>query len=300
MKHYYRISALLLLGLPTQSLLAQSQEASAGGSILTTENLLWGGLIIALITILILYRLLMSVVKMYELKIYKEHGITEYMKEKEKDHGWAKFQRSWTNIVPIEKESEILSSYDYDGIRELDNKLPPWWLWLFYITIAFGVIYLINYHFAGRDWSSGKEWEQEMETAQAEIDAYLATRTDLVNENTVTLLEDESSLSMGKEIYDGLCAVCHAIDGGGGVGPNMTDEYWLHGGDIKDLFRTIKVGVPEKGMISWKSQLKPSQMQQVASYILSFQGTTPADPKDPEGDKYVPVEEPEGEATETE
>jgi cytochrome c oxidase cbb3-type subunit 3 len=298
MKHFYRFSALMLTGLLTDNLMAQTQEAAAGGSILTTENLLWAGLIIATITILILYRLLMSMIKMYELKIYEEHGIKEYMKEKERDSGWAKITKSWTKVVPIERESEILSPYDYDGIRELDNKLPPWWLWLFYITIAIGVVYLVYYHFSGREWSSEKEWEQEMEMAQAKVDAYLATRADLVNENTVTVLSAGADLLLGKEIFDTKCAVCHAIDGGGGVGPNMTDQYWIHGGDIKDLFRIIKVGVPEKGMISWKSQLKPSQMQQVASYILTFQGTTPADPKDPQGDLYVPVEEPEVEAVE--
>jgi cytochrome c oxidase cbb3-type subunit 3 len=300
MKHFYRFSALMVTGLLTSDLMAQSQGAdAAGGSMFTTQNLLWGGLIIATITILILYRLLMSVVKMYELKIYEEHGITEYMKEKDRDQGWSRFTRSWTKVVPLEREEEILSPYDYDGIRELDNKLPPWWLWLFYITIGIAVVYLFYYHLSGREWSSGKEWEQEIEMAQAKVDAYLATKADLVNENTVTLLTDEAGLAAGKEIFDAKCAVCHAVDGGGGVGPNMTDEYWLHGGDIKDLFRTVKVGVPEKGMISWKSQLRPVQMQQVSSYILaSLQGTTPADPKEPQGELYVPPVVEEEEAVE--
>jgi cytochrome c oxidase cbb3-type subunit 3 len=192
-----------------------------------------------------------------------------------------------TRSTPIDQEQDILLDHDYDGIQELDNKLPPWWLYLFIITVIIGGVYLVRYHLIG-DWSSSKEWEQEMATAQLSIEEYMKTQPDIMDENSVLLDESEIAMAEGMEIFNTNCAACHKVDGGGLIGPNLTDEYWIHGGDIKDLFKTIKYGVPEKGMISWKTQLKPEQMQAVASYILvKLQGTNPPDAKAPEGEKYV-------------
>jgi len=141
---------------------------------------------------------------------------------------------------------------------------------------------------SGNGWSSDQEWEQEMAVAQAEVDAYLATKTDLITEKDVVVLDGEADLAAGKKIWIASCVACHGADGQGGIGPNMTDEFWIHGGDVKDIFKTIKYGVPEKGMISWKSQLKPKKMQQVSSYILTLVGTNPPNAKAAEGEKYVP------------
>lgn len=205
-----------------------------------------------------------------------------------------------TKSTPIEKEEDILMDHDYDGIQELDNKLPPWWVYLFVITIVIAGIYVVRYHLVG-NWSSSQEWEEEMAAAQLKVDAYKAELGEVLDETNVTLDDSDVALSEGEEIWKTNCAACHKVDGGGLIGPNMTDEYWIHGGDIKNLFNTIKYGVPEKGMISWKSQLKPEQMQAVASYILvKLQGTNPPDAKASEGEKYVPAGSEEEAPAETE
>lgn len=193
---------------------------------------------------------------------------------------------------PISEESEIDLDHDYDGIRELDNNLPPWWLYGFYITIIFAVIYLLRFHVFHSAPLPLEEYQIEMAQAEEARAEYLKTAANMVDENSVTLITEGPALEAGASIFKANCAVCHAQDGGGGVGPNLTDNYWIHGGSIKDVFSTVKYGVPAKGMISWKDQLNPAQMQNVASYILSLVGTTPADPKDPQGELYqAPVEE---------
>ncbi len=187
----------------------------------------------------------------------------------------------------FDDEKDLLLSHSYDGIQELNNKLPPWWVGLFYVTIIFAVIYFPYYHiFSG--WTSAKEYETEMATAKAATDAYVKEHGGSVTEEDVTVLTDEASLAAGAKTFATNCVACHAADGGGGVGPNLTDKYWLHGGGIKDVFKTIKYGVPEKGMIAWKASLSPVQIQQVASFIeKKLQGTTPAKPKDPQGEEYT-------------
>lgn len=193
------------------------------------------------------------------------------------------------DIKPIEQESEIDLDHDYDGIRELDNNLPPWWLYGFYITIIIGIIYFLQYHVFHTAPLQLEEYEIEMAEAEEAHLEYLKTAANLVDENSVVLVADGPSLKAGASIYKASCAVCHAADGGGGVGPNFTDSYWIHGGDIKSVFSTVKYGVPAKGMISWKDQLNPSQMQNVASYILSLVGTQAANPKEAQGDLYEPA-----------
>ncbi len=188
-----------------------------------------------------------------------------------------------TDAVPIEKESEILLDHDYDGIHELDNNLPPWWLWGFYITIFFAIVYMWYYFDAEHRLVGENEFVAEMQVAQQEADARGAS----VDESTVSLLTAEADLAAGNEIFQTNCAVCHTPTGAGLVGPNLTDEFWIHGGGIKNVFRTIKVGVPEKGMISWESQLSPKDMQKVASFVVSLQGTNPEGGKAPEGDKWT-------------
>ena len=196
--------------------------------------------------------------------------------------------QSLTGTKPIEHEADLLLDHDYDGIHELDNDLPPWWVWGFYITIGWAVIYTIFFFVTGSIPNSGDEYANEMATEQAKVDAYLAAIGGAVDENNVVLLTDAAALEAGAKIFKDNCVACHLADGGGLVGPNLTDEYWIHGGSIVDVFSTIKYGVPAKGMIPWEDQLGPVAMQQVASYVLSLQGITPATPKAPEGEKYVP------------
>lgn len=189
--------------------------------------------------------------------------------------------------VAIEDEGQLLLDHDYDGIKELDNNLPPWWIWMFYITIAFAAIYLVRFHILGHD-NQTTEYNKEMEAARVAVEEYKKTAKDLVDVSTVTLLTESSDLAAGKVIFDANCVACHRADGGGGIGPNLTDQNWILGGGIKNVFSTILEGGRDgKGMVSWKGTLKPSEMQQVASYVLSLQGTNPADAKAPEGDVWV-------------
>lgn len=198
---------------------------------------------------------------------------------------------SLSGAVPIEQEEDVLLDHEYDGIRELDNKLPPWWLYMFYFTIAFGVVYVGYFQFSDGP-SQLEEYNAEMALAEEQKAAFLASSANNVDESNVELLADATALANGKEKFETLCIACHAATGGStqnppGVGPNLTDEYWLHGGGIKNVFKTIKYGVPAKGMIAWESQLSPRQMQEVASYILSLQGTNPPNAKEPQGELWT-------------
>ncbi|MDY0986492.1 cbb3-type cytochrome c oxidase N-terminal domain-containing protein [Flavobacterium sp. CFBP9031] len=205
-----------------------------------------------------------------------------------KESTWFKnLMHKLTKTEPIEKEADLLMDHDYDGIKELDNNLPPWWVYLFYICIIFGVIYVVRYDVLGAD---DQEMELKKELAQAKIDVaeYMKTAPDLMDEKTVVLLTDAPSLDEGKTIFTTNCAACHRADGGGQIGPNLTDDKWILGGGIKNLFHTITNGGRDgKGMIAWKGTLKPKEIQKVASYILSLQGSNPKDPKEAEGEVWV-------------
>jgi cytochrome c oxidase cbb3-type subunit III len=176
----------------------------------------------------------------------------------------------------------LLKDHEYDGIRELDNELPSWWKWLFIVTIVFAIVYVVRlWVFHADDLVQKKEFDKEMVDAKA---SSAAKQTEVFE---LKILTDEVSLASGQETWTKICSVCHLLDGGGLVGPNMTDKYWIHGNKIEDLFRIMETGVIEKGMISYKDQLSQKQRLQVASYVLvKLQGTTPATPKAPQGDLY--------------
>jgi cytochrome c oxidase cbb3-type subunit 3 len=189
---------------------------------------------------------------------------------------------------PIESEGEIVLDHNYDGIKELDNNLPPWWIWGFYASIVFAAVYLLRYHvFNGP--TQINELETEIAEARTAVEAYKKTAKDLVDINTVSLLTDAADINAGKATFEANCVACHMADGGGGIGPNLTDDHWILGGGIKNVFHTISEGGRSgKGMIAWKAQLKPLEMAQVASYVLTkLQGTTPANPKEAEGEVWV-------------
>ena len=211
---------------------------------------------------------------------------------------WTRLNTKLNDAVPLDREEEVLTDHEYDGIHELDNNLPPWWKALFYGTIVFSVFYLMAFYWTGWLQPQEKEYQAEMLEAKLEVEAYLANRANSIDETNVELDLNEPALAEGSTIFSANCAACHAIDLGGGVGPNLTDAYWLHGGDIKSVFKVVKNGVPQKGMISWKSKLTPQQMQRVSSYILSMQGSTPANPKEPQGELYNMNEELEERAIE--
>lgn len=194
--------------------------------------------------------------------------------------------KSLTDAVPVEEEESILLDHDYDGIRELDNNLPPWWKYGFYLTIVFAVVYLFNYHVSGSSDLQEVEYQKEMAQAKLEVEEYMKTSANAVDESNVKLLADQKDIDAGKDVFMASCAACHGKAGEGTVGPNLTDIYWLHGGSIQDVFKSIKYGWPEKGMKSWKEDLSPIQIAQVTSFIHSLKGTNPANGKAPQGDAY--------------
>lgn len=199
--------------------------------------------------------------------------------------------QAMTKGKKIEEEHEIELDHNYDGIRELDNRLPPWWVYSFYITIIFAVIYLVRFHIIN-DYDQEEEYLTEVAEAEAEIEKWKENAKDFVNADNVTMLEDEARLQNGEQIYIENCVACHKVDGGGGIGPNLTDKYWILGGGIKNVFKTISEGGRSgKGMVAWKNNLSPAEMHEVASYVMTLQDNEPADPKEPQGEIWKPENE---------
>jgi len=198
--------------------------------------------------------------------------------------GWKKFMQAMTKAREIEREDEVMLDHDYDGIRELDNVLPPWWTAGFIITILVGAFYYFNVFFNSEKYNQFKEYETEVAEAKTEVDAYKAANPELFKTD-VTLLTDAASIEAGKKVFGTYCIACHMADGGGGIGPNLTDDKWILGGGIAKIYHTISEGGRSgKGMIAWKTSLSAEQRQQVASYVITLQGTTAANPKAAEGD----------------
>lgn len=188
-------------------------------------------------------------------------------------------------LKPMEQEKDLLMEHEFDGIAELDNPTPAWFNWLFYGTIVFGVIYLLNYHVFKWGKLQDEEYIAEVELAEAAKKAYLEKSGNNIDENTAKESQDAGVIAAGQAIYAANCIACHGDKGQGTVGPNLTDEYWLHGGSVNDIFKTIKYGVPDKGMIAWEKTLSPKQIEDVSNYILSLKGTNPPNPKAPQGEK---------------
>ena len=198
----------------------------------------------------------------------------------------SKLLQNLVGAVAVEEEDSILLDHDYDGIKELDNDLPPWWKYGFYLTIVVSVIYMLHYHVLGTGDLQVKEYEKEVAQAKIEVDEYMKKSVNNVDENTVKLLTEQSDIATGKDLFISTCAACHGKSGEGSVGPNLTDEYWLHGGSIQDIFKSVKYGWVEKGMKSWKEDLSPMQIAQVTSFIKTLKETNPANPKAAQGDLY--------------
>ncbi|GAB3663019.1 cbb3-type cytochrome c oxidase N-terminal domain-containing protein [Echinicola sediminis] len=220
---------------------------------------------------------------------------------------WENFKERFVTgkLKPIEKEEEIMLEHSYDGIVELDNFMPPWLKYMFYGTLLFAVVYMVNNTSIGMGKSPEEEYQAQLDEEAISAEQRKALALASIDETNVVYDQSDLVLNAGGAIYQNNCVACHASDGGGGIGPNFTDEYWLHGGSIQDVFTVIKYGIPEKGMIPWQDQLSPEEIQQVANYVLSLKGTTPANPKEPQGEIYVPkdgalADEPEGNGSLTE
>ncbi|MBS1644273.1 MAG: c-type cytochrome [Bacteroidetes bacterium] len=203
---------------------------------------------------------------------------------------------SLNNSVSLEKEDTIVLDHDYDGIRELDNDLPPWWKWGFIFTIIVSVLYMGYYQFGGGP-NQVDEYNASVAKAEAEQAKLLSKSGAKIDENNVQLITDPTELANAKALFANTCAACHGADGGGTVGPNLTDAYWLHGGSVKDVFKSIKYGWKDKGMPSWDKNLSAKQIQDLTGFIESLKGSKPASPKAPQGDLYKAEAAPAADST---
>jgi cytochrome c oxidase cbb3-type subunit 3 len=274
------ILTLLILIAP----LALTAQDGSGMDQETMVSLLALTVVIIAILVLMVAIYTLSVLRM---TLEQDEPETEAAPDKQWTWFWERFNKS----VAPEEERSILLDHNYDGIRELDNHLPPWWTALFYITIAFGVIYMFVYHVFSIAPLPGELYDLSVAEAKAEAAARLAAAGEEgggIDESTVAFSDDAVVIDNGKKIYDMQCASCHRNDGGGNIGPNLTDAYWLHGGSINEIYSTIKYGVPQKGMIPWEPLLSPEQMRDVSSYIMTMAGSNPPNAKAPQGDLYEP------------
>lgn len=200
---------------------------------------------------------------------------------------WRKVDnRLFTKAVPLEKEKDILIDHDYDGIRELDNSLPPWWKYGFYATIVASVIYMLHFHVLGSGKDPHQEYAYEMERASAQVQAFLEKDPGKIDENNLKM-PDAAGIAAGAATYSSNCWSCHGKQLEGGAGPNLTDNYWLHKGSLTDVYMSIKHGYPDKGMQAWEKNFSPKEINQLAGYIKSMAGSNPPNAKLPQGDIYV-------------
>jgi cytochrome c oxidase cbb3-type subunit III len=201
---------------------------------------------------------------------------------------WSGFVKTVNASVPLEQEKSIELDHNYDGIKELDNHLPPWWKWLFYGTIGWSAVYILAYHFTDAMPLMEQEYRNEVVLAEESKRKFLADQPKVeIDENTLEYKVDAAIIAKGKEIYSINCSPCHKNDGGGGIGPNLTDEFWIHGGHVKNVYSTVKNGVPEKGMISWATVLSPEQLRDVSFFVMSLNGTNPPGAKAAQGNPYT-------------
>ncbi|MFI5130954.1 MAG: cbb3-type cytochrome c oxidase N-terminal domain-containing protein [Chitinophagales bacterium] len=302
-------SMVILLLLSCGSLFAQVGAFKAETTVSTASTV--GGMaasafyVMASVIFLELILIIILLINIrFLLKLEKEKVETSIIKiqtaaeRKSRLSWWDKFNK----FRPVTQESELDLGHDYDGIRELNNRLPPWWIYGFYLTIIIAGIYFWRYHVSHTAPSSKEEFEISMTNGDRKVEQYLKMKGDNVDENTVTLLTGAEDIAAGKAIFNNPqnCITCHREDAGGNVGPNLTDDYWLYGGNIKEIFKIIKYGT-NKGMRSWKDDLSAKQMAQVAGYIKSLHGTNPLNPKEHQGELYneEPIAKPAGDSIKT-
>lgn len=237
-----------------------------------------------LVAAIIILRALKTVIKITMPDLEKEEKALAMPNSKKK----LQRKERWNKILglnPLDKEDEITIDHEYDGIRELDNPIPMWFNALFYSSIAFAIGYLLVYHVFGWGMTQDEEYQAAMQAGEKQRIEFLESSGSNIDENSVTVDLSPEFVAAGQEIFLQNCGMCHGNQGEGLIGPNLVDEYWLHGGEVGEIFRTIKYGVPDKGMVPWEANLTPVQIAQVSNFILSIKGTNPPNPKAPEGDK---------------
>jgi cytochrome c oxidase cbb3-type subunit 3 len=251
----------------------------------------YGAILFALVLFIVVMLVLLRIFKVLTRIILKSEGYTEEQIitelkpakkiEKPKGEVWNKL----LSLRPLSEEKDLLIEHEYDGIQELDNPTPSWFMYLFYSTIVFAVAYLLIYHVFGVGQLQYAEYRTEVAQADVAKKEFLSKAANRVDESTVKLVKDPAVIASGQAIFKQTCSPCHGEHAQGVVGPNLTDDFWLHGGKINDIFKTIKYGAPAKGMPTWEKQLSAKQIADVANYVKSLHGTNPANPKEPQGTK---------------
>ena len=183
------------------------------------------------------------------------------------------------NQEPNDNERPLLE-HASDGIQELDNLLPRWWVWLFWICNVFAFLYMLYFHVLNFGDNQAAAYVKEAKIGEEIKNKALAKFES--NLSTLQPSSDKAHIERGRHVYTTYCAPCHRADGGGIVGPNLTDSYWIHGDTYHDSLKTIINGVPQKGMLTWRGVLKPEEIQNVASFIYTLRGSNPPNPKAPE------------------
>ncbi|MDZ4757957.1 MAG: cbb3-type cytochrome c oxidase N-terminal domain-containing protein [Bacteroidota bacterium] len=286
-----QIKTILLIigfGLLSQNTFAQDAavevaETQSSSGVFTTFIQYWfmGLIVLFMIVILLLFVTLKNLSKIYKQKAPEVQKIGSLPK------WWHNLDKKiFTKAIPVEHEADFLLDHDYDGIKELDNALPPWWKYGFYITIVVAFVYMYNYHGGGDGKNPLEEYETEIEKAKADQEIFESKNKDKIDETNVPMA-DVSGLEKGKEIFTTACFACHGKLGEGGAGPNLTDDYWIHKGSLNDIYLSIKNGFPDKGMQAWSIKYNPKEMSYLASYIKTLKGTKPANGKAPQGDLYT-------------
>jgi cytochrome c oxidase cbb3-type subunit 3 len=277
--------AIISFFIISNSLIAQAATTETTVSYWDTINFTtWFLLVTIIIEIFVLFFL-----GLFTARLMKNPKKEIEKAEKIADESW--FMKWWkkaNNMTgSIEEAEKLDTGHSYDGIRELDNITPPWFQAAFYTTIVIGIIYLWYYH-SGVGKLQIEEYQESVDLANIEMLEYQKHQKG-IDENTIAFTTSGAELEEGAKIYQSSCASCHAADGGGGTGPNLCDDSWIHGGSPKDIFKSIKYGWKEKGMIPWKDLYNDQKILKIASYMNTFQGKKPLSPKAPQGDKYVPV-----------
>lgn len=258
---------------------------------------LYNEILIVALVVVMLTLLFSAVVVHRAMKAILKVTTPDAVKKEEEVHihstvgGPSKAVKIWNSILglrPIEEEKDLVIDHEYDGIQELNNPVPLWFNTLFYGTIVFGLCYFFIYQISGWGLNQDQEYIAEVEKAEVARQEFLANSSSQVDESSVVL--DPAMASAGKSIYMANCLACHGANGEGGIGPNLTDRFWLHGGEIKDIFRTVKYGVPDKGMVPWEQTLTPGQIAEVSNYIVSLRDTKPANAKEAQGSEVVAYE----------
>ncbi len=295
MKIFENIKVKLIIGLMLMSGLQSFGQTADGGSDTIPFQLivvLGFALIVVIVVLMVavmMLRVLRTMVRDQAIRNAEEDGVA-YVEEASI---WSKLDKRFlTKAVALEQEQSIVLDHDYDGIKELDNHLPPWWKYLFYFSIVFAVVYMLIYHVFGSMPLQGQEYDNEVALAEAHKASLIAEGGGaVIDENNVEYSTEEAILANGMKVYAMNCAPCHKDNGEGGIGPNLTDEYWINdGGSIKNIFAAVKFGFPSKGMISWEPLLSPQQMSDVSSYVKSINGSNPDNAKAPQGELYVEAE----------